>query len=88
MATRFGEDSTEPAKVCTSRGRYAPAAALLRWGRQRCPPRGVQVRGQSVYLQYSLRQEITGTRGGGDAPSNVLIVAVEHLEVRLERREL
>jgi len=39
-----------------------------------------------VYLQYSLRQEITGTRGGGDAPSNVLIVAVENLEVRLLKR--
>ncbi len=83
MATRFGENSADPAKVCTGRGRAGPAAAVLRWGRHRRARRGVQVRGQSVYLQYSLRQEITGTRGGGDAPSNVLIVAVENLEVRL-----
>jgi hypothetical protein len=81
--------SGRPARILP---RCAPAEGALvqprppALGSHRRARRGVQVRGKSVYLQYSLRQEITGTRGGGDAPSNVLIVAVENLEVRLLKR--
>jgi len=42
-----------------------------------------QVRGKTVFLQYSLRQEITNARGN-DTASNVLLVAVDNLAVRTQ----
>eukprot|EP00884_Botryococcus_braunii_P007834 jgi/Botrbrau1/17051/Bobra.0258s0001.3 len=38
-----------------------------------------KVRGKTVYLQYSMRQEITNSRTQGDSPSNVLLVSLENL---------
>ncbi|KAK9828852.1 hypothetical protein WJX72_002413 [[Myrmecia] bisecta] len=38
-----------------------------------------KVRGKTVYLQYSTRQEIVNGRTQGEAPSNVLLVTLEHL---------
>ena len=43
----------------------------------------MQVRGKTVYLQYSTRQEIVNSKTQGDTPSNVLLVTLEALMVRL-----
>ncbi len=42
----------------------------------------MQVRGKTVYLQYSTRQEIVNSKTQGDTPSNVLLVTLEALMVR------
>uniref|UniRef100_A0A0D6QZJ1 RRM domain-containing protein n=1 Tax=Araucaria cunninghamii TaxID=56994 RepID=A0A0D6QZJ1_ARACU len=39
-----------------------------------------QVRGKSVYLQYSNRQEIVNNKSTGDVASNVLLVTIEGVE--------
>jgi polypyrimidine tract-binding protein 2 len=39
-----------------------------------------QIRGKSVYLQYSNRQEIVNNKGTGDVVSNVLLVTFEGVE--------
>lgn len=39
-----------------------------------------QIRGKTVYLQYSNRQEITNNKSNGDVASNVLLVSVEGVE--------
>ena len=39
-----------------------------------------QIRGKSVYLQYSNRQEIVNNKGTGDIASNVLLVTFEGVE--------
>lgn len=39
-----------------------------------------QVRGKTVYLQYSNRQEIVNNKNSGDAASNVLLVTIEGVE--------
>ena len=41
----------------------------------------VQVRGKTVYLQYSNRQEIINAKNTADTPSNVLLVSLENLLV-------
>ena len=43
----------------------------------------LQVRGKTVYLQYSTRNEIVNAGGGGgERPSNCLLVTLENLDVR------
>jgi hypothetical protein len=39
-----------------------------------------QVRGKTVYLQYSNRQEIVTSKNSGDVASNVLLVTIEGVE--------
>jgi hypothetical protein len=39
-----------------------------------------QVRGKTVYLQYSNRQEIVTSKNSGDVASNVLLVTIEGIE--------
>ncbi|KAH9309732.1 hypothetical protein KI387_037643 [Taxus chinensis] len=39
-----------------------------------------QVRGKTVYLQYSNRHEIVNSKRAGDEPSNVLLVTIEGVE--------
>ncbi|XP_010924847.1 polypyrimidine tract-binding protein homolog 1 [Elaeis guineensis] len=39
-----------------------------------------QLRGKTVYLQYSNRQEIVNNKTTGDVPSNVLLVTIEGVE--------
>ena len=39
-----------------------------------------QIRGKTVYLQYSNRQEIVNNKGTGDVASNVLLVTFEGVE--------
>ncbi|XP_024978384.1 polypyrimidine tract-binding protein homolog 1 isoform X2 [Cynara cardunculus var. scolymus] len=39
-----------------------------------------QVRGKSVYIQYSNRHEIVNNKGPGDVPGNVLLVTIEGVE--------
>ncbi|KAH7430315.1 hypothetical protein KP509_09G093000 [Ceratopteris richardii] len=39
-----------------------------------------QIRGKTVYLQYSNRQEIINNKSSGDVPSNVLLVTFEGVE--------
>ncbi|CAL9152257.1 unnamed protein product [Musa hybrid cultivar] len=39
-----------------------------------------QVRGKTVYIQYSNRQEITNNKSTGDVPGNVLLVTIEGVE--------
>ena len=41
----------------------------------------IQVRGKTVYLQYSNRQEIINAKNTADTPSNVLLVSLENLMV-------
>ena len=41
----------------------------------------MQVRGKTVYLQYSNRQEIVNAKNTADTPSNVLLVSLENLMV-------
>lgn len=42
-----------------------------------------QVRGKTVYLQYSTRNEIVNAGGGGgERPGNCLLVTLENLDVR------
>jgi hypothetical protein len=43
----------------------------------------MQVRGKTVYLQYSNRQEIVNAKNTADTPSNVLLVSLENLMVPL-----
>ena len=50
------------------------------------PHATMQVRGKTVYLQYSTRQEIVNSKTQGDTPSNVLLVTLEALMVRLAFR--
>lgn len=39
-----------------------------------------QVRGKTVYIQYSNRQEITNNKSSGDVAGNVLLVTIEGVE--------
>jgi polypyrimidine tract-binding protein 2 len=39
-----------------------------------------QVRGKTVYIQYSNRQEITNNKGTGDSSGNVLLVTFEDVQ--------
>ncbi|GAU36162.1 hypothetical protein TSUD_275220 [Trifolium subterraneum] len=39
-----------------------------------------QVRGKTVYIQYSNRHEIVNSKGPGDVPGNVLLVTIEGVE--------
>jgi hypothetical protein len=39
-----------------------------------------QVRGKTVYIQYSNRQEITNNKGTGDSSGNVLLVTFEGIQ--------
>ena len=39
-----------------------------------------QVRGKTVYIQYSNRQEIVNNKSMGDIASNVLLVTIEGVE--------
>ncbi|VAI87891.1 unnamed protein product [Triticum turgidum subsp. durum] len=39
-----------------------------------------QVRGKTVYIQYSNRQEITNNKGTGDSSGNVLLVTFEGVQ--------
>ncbi|XP_027187986.1 polypyrimidine tract-binding protein homolog 1-like isoform X2 [Cicer arietinum] len=39
-----------------------------------------QVRGKTVYIQYSNRHEIVNNKGPGDIPGNVLLVTIEGVE--------
>ncbi|XP_068642315.1 polypyrimidine tract-binding protein homolog 1-like isoform X2 [Aristolochia californica] len=39
-----------------------------------------QVRGKTVYIQYSNRQEIVNNKGSGDVAGNVLLVTIEGVE--------
>ena len=41
----------------------------------------MQVRGKTVYLQYSTRQEIVHSKQPLDGPSNVLLVTMDNLDV-------
>lgn len=41
----------------------------------------LQVRGKTVYLQYSTRQEIVHSKQPLDGPSNVLLVTMDNLDV-------
>ncbi|KAG5036138.1 Polypyrimidine tract-binding 2 [Glycine soja] len=42
-----------------------------------------QVRGKTVYLQYSNRQEIVNNKTAADVPGNVLLVTIEGADARL-----
>lgn len=42
-----------------------------------------QVRGKTVYLQYSNRQEIVNNKTAADVPGNVLLVTIEGTDARL-----
>lgn len=42
-----------------------------------------QVRGKTVYLQYSNRQEIVNNKTTADVPGNVLLVTIEGTDARL-----
>jgi hypothetical protein len=48
----------------------------------------MQVRGKTVYLQYSNRQEIVNAKNTADTPSNVLLVSLENLMVRIPLPDL
>lgn len=39
-----------------------------------------QVRGKTVYIQYSNRHEIVNNKSPGDVPGNVLLVTIEGVE--------
>ena len=39
-----------------------------------------QVRGKTVYIQYSNRHEIVNNKSPGDIPGNVLLVTIEGVE--------
>ena len=39
-----------------------------------------QVRGKTVYIQYSNRHEIVNNKSPGDTPGNVLLVTIEGVE--------
>lgn len=39
-----------------------------------------QVRGKTVYIQYSNRNEIVNNKSSGDVPGNVLLVTIEGVE--------
>lgn len=39
-----------------------------------------QVRGKTVYIQYSNRNEIVNNKSPGDVPGNVLLVTIEGVE--------
>ncbi|XP_027359582.1 polypyrimidine tract-binding protein homolog 1-like isoform X2 [Abrus precatorius] len=39
-----------------------------------------QIRGKTVYIQYSNRHEIVNNKGPGDVPGNVLLVTIEGVE--------
>ena len=39
-----------------------------------------QVRGKTVYIQYSNRNEIVNNKGPGDVQGNVLLVTIEGVE--------
>lgn len=39
-----------------------------------------QIRGKTVYIQYSNRHEIVNNRSPGDVPGNVLLVTIEGVE--------
>lgn len=39
-----------------------------------------QIRGKTVYLQYSNRGEITNSKTTGEVPSNVLLVTLEGVQ--------
>ena len=39
-----------------------------------------QVRGKTVYIQYSNRQEIVNNKSSGDVAGNVLLVTIEGVE--------
>ena len=39
-----------------------------------------QVRGKTVYIQYSNRHEIVNNKSPGDNPGNVLLVTIEGVE--------
>lgn len=39
-----------------------------------------QVRGKTVYIQYSNRQEIVNNKSSGDVVGNVLLVTIEGVE--------
>ncbi|KAK8936776.1 hypothetical protein KSP39_PZI012442 [Platanthera zijinensis] len=41
---------------------------------------GMQVRGKTVYIQYSNRQEIVNNKSTGDVAGNVLLVTIEGVE--------
>lgn len=43
-------------------------------------PEQAQVRGKTVYLQYSNRHEIVNSKNSGDEASNVLLVTIEGVE--------
>ena len=70
--------SAEPAKVCdhqiwplqrSKNMLYLSDLLLL-----------VQVRGKTVYLQYSTRQEIVNATSSAEEPSNVLLATLENLQ--------
>lgn len=39
-----------------------------------------QIRGKTVYIQYSNRHEIVNNKSPGDVPGNVLLVTIEGVE--------
>lgn len=39
-----------------------------------------QVRGKTVYIQYSNRHEVVNNKGPGDVPGNVLLATIEGVE--------
>lgn len=43
-------------------------------------PEPAQVRGKTVYIQYSNRHEIVNNKSPGDVPGNVLLVTIEGVE--------
>jgi hypothetical protein len=50
--------------------------------------RPAQVRGKTVYLQYSTRQEIVNSTRSAEQGGNVLLVSLENLTVRTARRSI
>jgi hypothetical protein len=48
-----------------------------------CPAAAWQVRGKTVYLQYSTRQEIVNSTRSAEQGGNVLLVSLENLAVRV-----
>ena len=66
------------ARACPT-GRVSMCAWLTRG----CPAAAWQVRGKTVYLQYSTRQEIVNSTRSAEQGGNVLLVSLENLAVRV-----
>lgn len=70
--------------ICCNRNLQADlnqAIAMISYYASSSEP--AQVRGKTVYLQYSNRQEIVNNKTAADVPGNVLLVTIEGADARL-----